>query len=188
MTTTFTPTPTNETSAVEFDDGDAPSAGNINPLAEAGFNTAKWAANRVGAYRLTEIEDTISSSGGTTLGTTTDATYGTNPVEIGDVAVVSGDAVEVSVDVHVAIGLAASTGEIKLYYVIGLDAPVDIPGAVNILATSFSTEKLVHVGGIAHPTSTGTMRVFLDMKVAGGQTMIVEEPIAAAIKVWRPNT
>ena len=71
MTSVFTPTPTNETSAVEFDDGDAPSAGNLNPLGEAAFNTAKWAANRIGVERvvarIAEEETGLTALASTTL-------------------------------------------------------------------------------------------------------------------------
>lgn len=187
MSVEYTPTPTNHTSAQEYDDGDPPAAAILNPLAEAAFNTAKWAANRVGSYAIVGFDDGVTSSGGTTLATTSDATYGTDPVMLGTVAVQAGDIVEVSVDVHVAIGLSPSTGALKLYYVTGSEAAVDVPGAVNELAEAFSTVKAVHLAGTAHPAVAGNLNVYLDSKVAGGQTMIVEEPIAATIRVMRPN-
>lgn len=168
--------------------GDLRNASGVNPALEALANRTTHSKNRIGAYRMVDYDDSISSNGGATLGSTSDAAYGTDPIELGSVVVASGDFVKVGVDVHVAIGLSASTGEIKLYYVIGVDPPVDLLGAVNELATAFSTIKLARVAGVAHPASSGTMRVFLDMKVAGGQTMLIEQPICCTIEAMRANT
>ena len=57
---TYTPSDINETTAQEFDDADAPQASVINPLGQAAFNTAKWAANRVGTHRTAQADIVVS--------------------------------------------------------------------------------------------------------------------------------
>ena len=57
---TYTPSDINETTSQEFDDADAPQASVINPLGQAAFNTAKWAANRVGTHRTAQADIVVS--------------------------------------------------------------------------------------------------------------------------------
>lgn len=184
----YTPSDTNETNAQEFDDGDAPSAGNLNPLGEAAFNTAKWAANRVGAFRLIQIEDSYATSSGTVIGGTSSGTYGTGDVLLSTVDVDEGDVVEISVDIHAGCTPEKNCG-FRLVYTLAGGGVTPIAGAEANRTDPIHLITPIHLQGCVHIGSLpgGTLNIYLQMKVADSATLAVMGPVSPIVKVWRFN-
>ena len=178
------------TSCDEFDDGDAPAAVNINPLGEGAAALALYARNRVGNMRLEEIDFAqASSSNLSSLGSSTNAAYtdGDN-IAIGSVAVDDYDTIEAVVNVHLAC-VSAAICYARLAYSINGGAVVPLVGSeiyMNTLgvASPHRLQGAVQLGNI----TPGTLTVWLQYNVAGGNTMHVYTPIAPVVKCWRQNT
>lgn len=182
----YTPTPTNETNAVEFDDGDAPSAANINPLAEAAFNTAKYAANRVGAVRVVDIDTTAIDTLLSILQTTTSATWAADTL-IGTVDVLDGDTVEIDVRFH-GSAAGACSGDYRLAYSIDGGAVTPVPGArARRVAAPTAFEPFGLHGFITLGATPGTMTIYIQMQVTAGVELRLASPLAASATVWRSN-
>lgn len=187
----YTPSDTNETTSQEFDDGDAPSATNINTLPEAAFNTAKWASNRVGIYRLAALIDSgIVDTPLSTLGSSTSPTWGT-----GDVALCTAIPVETDDVIEVEVGFHASTSDAtalcgyRLAWCVNGGAKMPIPGAQIIYGRDLHLAEPAFLRGTIWPGEgyAGNLVVYLQMMVGFGYTISVVSPLCPIVRVWRDN-
>jgi hypothetical protein len=192
MSVVFTPTPTNETTATEFDDGDAPSAARINPLGEAAFNTAKWAANRVGIYRLVKLSDSgIVDTPLSTLGSSTSPTWGTGDVALcNPIPIETDDVIEVEVGFHAFTSEATSLCGYRLAWAVNGGAKTQIPGAQIIYGRDLHLAEPAFLRGTIWPGEgyAGNMVVYLQMMVGYGYTISVVSPLCPIVRVWRDNS
>ncbi len=184
---TFTPTPTNETSAYEFDDADPPQAVKINPLGEAAFNTAKWAANRIPRYFVTVLEKNDDSSnvlGDNVRSTSYAAHYELYASSMG--SVIALDLVQFQVTFQV--GAASASAQ-----VFALGYSLDL-GAVTALAGSRA--EYFQLGGLVCCTLTGSLimpdnsvlHLWLMTKSPDGIVNgYFKAPLKMTGQVWRPT-
>lgn len=194
MTVLFTPTPANETDCQEFDDGDAPSMGSVNPLGEAAFNTAKYAANRVGAYRLLAVTQVGSDdTDGTTKLTSSTNAWGTTPgadlVTLGNFGAGAGaDCFELSVDF---VAQSGADTQYRLEYALNGGAHVAIPYARILLDnTTDDVVASLHVGAwldLTAGTAGDSIVFYLNAKPATS-TCHVYAPLRSTIKRYGYNS
>lgn len=193
MTVAYTPTDAKRATAQEFDDGDAPEATNINPLGEAAFDTATYAANRIGAYRVINLVK-YGADATTDLCSNDRTGYGLGPdgaeagavdYEIGSFAVVTNDLVAVQL-VASAEGSVADTGSFRLAWQIGAGAKTGLH-EVQLQALDTDNQAFTLLGLI--PPTTGTLHIWLQCKAGttGVDTKAIGPWTALALHL-RPNT
>jgi len=191
MSTTYTPTDAKRATALEFDDGDAPQASTINPLAEAAFDTATFAANRVGVEHLVNVLTVEIGTGA--LGTTTDNTFGDhgNYQVVTSMPVTAGDYIEITGFVHLATNyVGANDAKVRLAYQIDSGS---ITGATcfSICGQLKSTDGDQCVPVACHFTvaSTGNLNVYLQIatQTTGSPTLTIEGPAFIRTKQSRTN-
>jgi hypothetical protein len=198
MSVVFTPTPTNETNAAEFDDGDAPSASIINPLGEAAFNTAKWAANRVGNYRLVQMLSLLKVGAtqqgldytSTAFGTNDYALYTLYDLKAGDVLIVDAHFHAMSATIH-------SFGEFRLAAKeAGAGSPTEMTGArVSFVCGNYTNAEdgvyPLSCKGVRVVSAAGTAVVYLQGRLVAGTgspAIRLYNPATYIIEVWRDNS
>ncbi len=185
MTRIYTPSDTNHATAVEFDDGDAPSAANINALAEAAFNTARYAAKRVGAYHTITMTQGTSSDIYGSLGSTTAATWGTGNLSIGSLNVQAGDQIDVQVHLQGKCSAAAQASYRLAYQYAGDPAPTGIARTVRVFESTLGNVTPFSMGCEFGAPSTGVIEFFIQMQVGGGATLEVYGPISPSLRSER---
>jgi hypothetical protein len=188
MSTTYTPTDAKRATALEFDDGDAPQASTINPLAEAAFDTATFAANRVGVVRLINSWTTAVARG-STLGTQATSAYGSGaPYQINSFAVTSGDFITVRGFAHAKAASTTCEAHYCVGFQLGSGAIAWQTAEVEFDALTSSTVPIpisadYTVGG------SGTLKVLLwcvsDDNV---HTIQIESPLVATVEQLRSNS
>lgn len=196
MTVVYTPTATNETNAQEFDDGDAPSAAIINPLGEAAFNTAKWAANRVGTYRLINVYTWTYDNGtapytwnafitATFAAAGSGGTYGLAGTVLGDkfVCHVTGVA---ELD-----STTTEYGELSLYCNENGAGDTPVTAARTMLQIPVNKLYPFAMSGIRTIAAPGSVQFTVVGRVStvgGGQNLKVQSVLSMIIEHWRLNT
>lgn len=189
MTTSFIPTPYNYGICDEFDDSDAPSAANINALGEAAFDTAKWAADRVGPLYLA---DTVffTETSDHDYGQSTITTYGDYDSGISTgLTTEVGDTIEVLVSVRkVQSGASGSGGGWTLAYQIGAGAKTNIDGAE--VKESVPVDGPLSLLGMVTVGSAGELQVFTRCRLlaASGGSVGTNGPRTIVVRIWRAST
>lgn len=190
MTVLFTPTPTNHASAQEFDDGDAPEATIINPLGEAAFDTATYAANRVGSWRIKTLVS-FTDTGAGLMGTSGAAAFGTGDITAinGTVTVVTKDKIEIAANFEVDSALAGQ-GEFRIAYKITADGAITELPAARAYFSNMTTDRIpVCVQGVATAGADGALYVYLQLREPGaGHNVYIYAPISCVVKVHGVNT
>lgn len=190
MSALYTPTDVVAASAQEFDDGDDPSALNVNPLGEAAFNTATWAKNRVGLYRLVQMSLETSEST-SAISASTSTIWGGGQYEIfstSRLVTLSGDIVEITFSGQ-AQPLTVGGSAALFTHVYGVGAPGYVAGTKVTWAAAHVSQPFMMTG--LDISTGGTLAVSIDTLTAtsgGGNQMCVYGPFVAIGKVWRPNS
>jgi hypothetical protein len=189
MTKPFIPTPYNYGICDELDDGDAPSAANINALGEAAFDTAKWAADRVGPLYLADTAFFTETSDHD-YGSSSIATYGDYDSGISTgLTTEVGDTIEVLVHLRkVQSGASGSGGAWTLAYQIGAGAKTNIDGSEAKEATPL--DGPLTLLGMVTVGSAGDLQVFTRNRLlaTNGGSVGTNGPRTVIVRLWRPST
>ena len=181
---TYTPTDAKRTSASEFDDGDEPQATILNPLAEAAFDTATWAANRIPRYlaALLELNDDTSN----VLGDNAHSTSFAVPYELYAGTIRALDVVQFQVTFQVGAD-SASVQVFRLSYSIGFGSIAPLGGS-RAEYNALGDLVCVTLTGSLQMGSTNKLHLYIESRSPDG---IVDGYFKAPLKmvgqVWRPT-
>lgn len=189
MSVEYTPTPTNHTSAQEYDDGDPPSAAIMNPLAEAAFDTAKWAANRVGTYRVIAIDEFDPGAGTTLLETSTVDTW-TAEYSFGSISEqpTGGELVELIAN---PIVMRDAAGPIEIRFKVttnGGTGTTHYGRESRVQLVSSSDMKAIPLLARIGPIAAGGATVYIQIRdPVADSTARLYGPCLVIAKLWRGN-
>ena len=202
MSTTYTPTDAKRATALEFDDGDAPQASKINPLAEAAFDTATYAANRAGTHRVIAIQSLLDGGTSQKGSDFTSSSFGGNDIaltSIDDLAV--GDIVECEITFHGLNDTQNTRGEFRLVTTQHGGTAAEMTGSralVNTLTVTgaenchwpLAIRGIAVIGATSGPggsTGAGTCVVYMQGRSNGTKAQMFA-PFSFVARVWRMNS
>ena len=182
---TYIPTSAKRTSALEFDDGDAPQGVKINPLGEAAFDTATFASDRIcSEYTVSTLTVDLGTGD---LGTTTTDVFGTGDYTIQEgLAVVAGDVIEIEGFVHLRNTYSGPNDvKVRVANQIGHGGKVGADTVSNY-ADMGSAMRCIPIGARFAPT-TGSQNLYLQIatNTNSGNSLILTGPVFLRIKQYR---